>query len=236
MNSMLMRLLARAVYMNEAAADGGDVGSAAPAAVESAPPAAAPAAAESTLMGAEPAKLDAEGNPVVDPAAAKTEDKPVGAPEKYEDFTIPEGMAVDPEVMGAFQGWAKSNNISQKAAQELVDLQTKMSQGGEEARREQLGKALEAQSTAWANEIKNDPDLGGDKFPATMAIAVKAMQFAPPELRELLNESGIGNHPALIKWCHNLGSAISEDKMVMPGNQTSGGKLSAAEIMYGKGN
>jgi len=194
---------------------------------------AAPAKTEAELAAMTPeerAAHDEDNKPAEAP-------KPAGAPEAYADFTMPEGVQADPELMTSFAGVAKELGLSQEQAQKLVDLQAKSAVGGEKARAEALEAALTKQSEAWVNEIKSDPEFGGDKFEATLATASKAMQtFGSPELRGLLNESGLGNHPELIKLFHRIGAGISEDSLVMPGNNAGAGKRSREEIMYGQGN
>lgn len=221
MNTFLRLMGVR--FMNE-----GDAGGSAPA---PAAPAAAPAP---SLMGNEPAPA-ATPAPTAEQLAAMTPEqlaahdagtkdaaKPAGAPEKYEAFTVGEGLELDADVMTGFTDWAKANNISQEAAQQLVDLQSKLASAETTGRAERLQKALDDQRTGWETQIKSDPEFGGDKFLATMETASKAMQaFGTPELRMLLNESGIGSHPELVKLFHRMGTALTEDKMVLPGNQAA---------------
>jgi hypothetical protein len=46
-------------------------------------------------------------------------------------------------------------------------------------------------------------------------VAKKALDaFGTAELRSLLNESGLGNHPEVIRFMFRAGKAISEDSMV----------------------
>ena len=46
-------------------------------------------------------------------------------------------------------------------------------------------------------------------------VAKKALEtFGTPELRTLLNESGMGNNPEVIRAFYRVGKAISEDKFV----------------------
>ena len=47
-----------------------------------------------------------------------------------------------------------------------------------------------------------------------LAIARKAIDLGPPELKELLNSSGLGNHPEVVKLAYKVGKAISEDRFV----------------------
>ncbi|MGP5443840.1 hypothetical protein [Pseudomonas helleri] len=159
-----------------------------------------------------------------DAAAATKKDgegKPSGAPVAYTDFTLPEGISMDADTLDAFKGLAKELNIPQEAAQKLVDLQTKLAT----KQAEDLQSAVVAQSQKWAAEVRNDPELGGENYDKSVASAIKVIQaFGDPALTELLNDSGLGNNPALFRFCHRISAAISEDKFVMPGSQTNAPK------------
>lgn len=225
------------VLMNEAVGDGaggpavapapaptGEAG-AAPAADATAttlltPPAPAPDPAATGTETKTPEQIQKEADAA---AAAKKDDegKPTGAPEAYTDFTVPEGIEMDGDTLDAFKGLAKELNIPQEAAQKLVDLQTKLAA----KQVEDLQSAVVAQSQKWAAEVKNDPELGGENYDKSVASAIKVIQaFGDPALTELLNDSGLGNHPALFKFCHRISAAISEDKFVMPGSQSNAPK------------
>lgn len=228
MSPLMMKLLGR-VYMNEADTGGGGGGApaAAPAPAAAAPtPAAegsvltppAPAAAPTPDAAKTPEQIQQEAD-----AKAKTEAdaKPAGAPEAYEDFTLPEGMEMDADVLGEFKGLAKELNIPQDKAQKLIDFQTQLAT----KQAEQYQAAVTKQSQDWAAAIKNDPDVGGENYDKSVASAIKVIQsFGDPALTELLNQSGLGNNPALFKFCHRISAAISEDKFVMPGSQTEAPK------------
>ena len=142
-------------------------------------------------------------------------DKPAeGAPEKYE-FKAPEGKEYDAEIIGSFSEIAKELNLTQEAAQKLLD-----SMAPKIAER-QMGQ-LEAIRNEWAQASQTDKEFGGDKLNENLAVAKKALdQFGTPELRALLNESGLGNNPEVIRFMYRAGKAISEDGYV--GNSTGAG-------------
>lgn len=227
MNRLMMKLMGH-VLMNEAPADGAPSGGAAPATPDAAPAAPAP---DSTLLTppAAPAATDPkpEGEPPAKPGdPAKPEDgkpkdegkkdEPQGAPEAYADFKLPEGMDMDAEVLGEFKGLAKELNIPQDKAQQLIDFQAKLAT----KQAEEYQAAVTKQGEQWAAAVKSDPELGGENYDKSVASAVKVIQaFGDDGLKELLNTSGLGNHPALFKFCHRVSQAISEDKFVLPGNQ-----------------
>lgn len=241
MSHLMMRLLGR-VLMNEAQADGGGGGGAdTPAAAPASAAATAPDAADATVLTPPAAPTAAEGKTPdqvqqeADAAAAAKkgdQDAPEGAPEAYADFKLADGLQMDVETLDAFKGLAKELNISQGKAQQIIDMQAAL-----EVKREQAETdARLKQSQAWADEVKNDPDIGGERYQASVETAVKVIQaFGDPTLTGLLNDSGLGNHPALVKFCHRIGKAISEDKFVLPGSQSSTGRKSNEEVFYGGG-
>jgi hypothetical protein len=141
---------------------------------------------------------------------AKTEGeqaKPEGAPEKYE-FKAPEGQKFDDTVLGAYSEIAKELNLPQDAAQKVLDKVAPVIQARQ-------AEQIEAVRTAWAESAKTDKEFGGDKLPENLATAKKALDtFGSPELKKLLNESGLGNNPEVIRAFYRAGKAISEDKFV----------------------
>jgi hypothetical protein len=214
---------------------------AAPAQDTTAAPAAAPQSDTTVLTpsapAAEPAPAAADAAVKPDdtkPADAKSKEgdavKPEGAPEAYTDFSLPEGMELDADVLGEFTAFAKELNLPQDKAQKIVDFQTKLAT----KQAEEYQAAALKQGQEWATAVKNDPELGGANYDKSVASAVKVIQsFGDDGLRELLNGSGLGNHPALFKFCHRISQAISEDKFVLPGSQSSTGRKSNEEVFYG---
>ncbi|HBC0624424.1 TPA: peptidase [Serratia marcescens] len=152
---------------------------------------------------------------------AEKENKPA-APEKYE-FTPPEGQELDANALAVFEPIAKELGLSQEQAQKLVDIYPQIQQ--------QQAEVWSKQVADWGEQVKADKEIGGDKFNASVGAAQRALdQFGNPELREYLNASGLGNHPALVRFCAKVGKAMAEDTFVVPGQ---GGQRSAADILYG---
>lgn len=148
----------------------------------------------------------------------------VAAPEKYE-FKNAEGQELDAEAVKAFEPIAKELNLSNEQAQKLVDVY-----GGKIMPKlvEQQAAQWQQQIEQWAEQVKADKDLGTD---ASIGAAQKAMdKFGSPELKQYLNETGLGNHPELVRIFANIGKAMSEDGLVT-GN--SGGAKSAADVLFG---
>lgn len=178
---------------------------------------------EETILGeaAEDATEQAETD---QPEEEQSEEKP-GAPEEYADFTLPEGMEIDPDLIAEFKAEAKRLNLSQEDAQKLVDIQAKLAEKQGKAILEQHQKTV----AEWAEQVKTE--LGAD-YKKELAFAAKAInKFGTPELREFFNATGIGNHPELVKVFINIGKQISEDAFVEGKTKTA--PKSAAEILYG---
>ena len=149
--------------------------------------------------GKEPAPADAAKTEA--PAEAKA------APETYE-FKAPEGRVFDSEVIAEYSKVAKELNLSQEAAQRVLDAV-----GPKLAERQ--AAQVEAVRNGWADNSKADKEFGGDKLTENLGVAKKALdQFGTAELRSLLNESGLGNHPEVIRFMYRAGKAISEDRIV----------------------
>lgn len=204
-------------------APAGDAGAAAPAA--GAP--AAPSAGEQTGGDAGKTPEQVEADRVAAEAAAAEAAKAAGAPEKYEDFTPPEGSQLDAAVMQQFGDVARELNLPQDKAQLLIDKVAPVI-----AQRQ--AEQVETMRTEWAAQATADKEFGGDKLNENLAVAQRAMtQFATPELTKLLNDTGLGNHPEVIRFMVRAGKAVSEDGVVTGGVPAATGQQSAAQVLYG---
>lgn len=172
-----------------------------------------------TQQQVEGTQNQSEGQQSPDGNTDANNEAPKGAPEKYA-FTAPEGREYDPGVLDAYSEVAKELNLPQEAAQKMID---KIAPLIEARQTEQI----QAVKTEWAEASRGDQEFGGDKLNENLAVAKKALdKFGSPELRKLLNDSGLGNNPEVIRFMYRAGKAISEDTFVggSKGNQKSGPK------------
>jgi hypothetical protein len=161
-------------------------------------------ATDTSLLGAEGVKPEGEAKPEGE-GAKKTETE--GAPETYE-FVAPEGVELDKDLLGEFHPVAKELNLKQADAQKLVDIAAKIIT--------KQFDALAATHEAWAESSRTDKDIGGDNLQPSLTLGKKVLDaFGSPELRTVLNETKLGNHPALIKAFAKIGKAMSEDVLVI---------------------
>ena len=135
---------------------------------------------------------------------------PEGAPETYEFNTkvadAPEEL--DPEVITAFGEVAKELDLPQEAAQKVIDKVAPVMQA-------QQAKMVEQVKIDWANDAKADQEFGGENLNANLEVAKSSLKaFGTDALKSLLQESGLGNHPEVIRFMYRAGKAISEDAYV----------------------
>lgn len=132
------------------------------------------------------------------------------APENYEFSNevadAPEKL--DSEVLEAFSDVAKDLNLSQENAQKVLDKVAPVIQARQ-------AKVLEEARTQWAETSATDQEFGGENLNANLETAKKALSnFGTKEFSTLLLESGLGNHPEMIRFMYRAGKAISEDTYV----------------------
>jgi hypothetical protein len=192
-----------------------DATNAAPATSGAPATSAAPAGAAPTASGA-PASLLTEGGQGEAKPGEGTQSQPGEAkpgsevPETYE-FKMPEGVELDDAAAAEFSTLAKELKLPAAEAQRVADIAIKMAQ----RQAEQTAKTVKD----WADQSKADKEFGGDNLDANLAVAKKAIDtFGSKELKALLVESGLGNHPELIRFAFKAGKAMSDDTFVKGGN------------------
>ena len=133
-----------------------------------------------------------------------------GAPDKYEfnDKVADAPEVLDPEVLTAFGEVAKELDLPQDAAQKVLDKVAPVIQARQ-------AEQVEQARTEWAESSKSDDEFGGENLNANLEVAKTALDaFGTDPLKQLLSESGLGNHPEVIRFMYRAGKAISEDSYV----------------------
>jgi hypothetical protein len=143
----------------------------------------------------------------------KSDGKETTVPEKYE-FKMPEGVELDTAAAEEFSVLAKELKLDQATAQKVADIAAKMQQKQADAQAQTV--------KGWAESSKADKEFGGDNLQQNLSVAQKAIDtFGSSELKTMLKESGLGNHPEIIRFAFKAGKAISEDGFVKAGARTS---------------
>ena len=182
-------------------------------------------------------ETDAEGDGAEKPEKEQGDEKedgeePEGAPEKYESFTLPEGLEADADKAAKFEELARKNNLSQEAAQDFVDQAAQLVQDTADKfaagqRQMWLDKLAD-----WHKEIKADPDFTGDKLQPSLGMVVSAIdEFAasPEDAQALKDTVGISNHPAFLRMMRNIKASVSSD--TAEGGGSGGSEPSSEELL-----
>lgn len=203
-----------------------------PAVVATPTPEAKPAEtpAEATIIG-EVEKKAEEVKPGEEKKPGEAEKKPEEKTEpiKYEPFKLPEGVTLEAEALASAQKFMSEElKLPQEQAQKLVDFHV-----------DALKKEAEAPYQLWADtqkkwqdEVKADPTIGGDHLPAVKTRISKLLdEYGDPGVREALNFTGAGNHPAIIKTFAKLAEKLVEGSFV-PGGGSAPVPKDAASVFY----
>jgi hypothetical protein len=120
-----------------------------------------------------------------------------GVPEKAEDYTfnIPEAAKayVSAEDLKAFQGLAKSFNLTSTAAQKLVEFESNRALAARKAYEDYVAAKKKESIEGLRAEY-------GDKTESLLAAALQTVEaLGGKELRDEMENSAIGNNPLLIR-------------------------------------
>lgn len=218
------------------------------------------------VQAAEGAELAKEAEPQsVEPAPVPT----------YEAFKLPEGVSFDSDRLGVFTGLlaeaesAKGDHAKmQEFGQKLMDQHIEGIQAAIKNITDANAKVKDTERSGWKAAFEADPEIGGKKKETTLnavnAVLAMASTLDPTtgapyadakvksarmsELGQLM-ESGIGDHPALIRTFSNINKIISDKNKIIadlrtkyeseanvqmvPGTKPSTTSKSAIERRYG---
>ena len=169
------------------------------------------------------------------------------------DLEVPEGFSMDDSATKEFAAFAQELGVDQEKAQKMLNRHV-------ESLNDTLGtsdKARKEVHESWASESMNDKEFGGTNLAENIVGARKVMNsFSSPatdgdgkpvmhqegvmkghqmtKVEVLLNQTGMGNHPEMIRIFHRISKAISEDTFVQGDMKPTEKKKTHADIMYGE--
>jgi hypothetical protein len=202
----------------------------------------ATATKETTSIATEGAKTETKTEETAKTETAKTETKAETKTEvkaevkeevaKTEVFELeaPKDGLLTKEYVTQFQKDAIEAGLSKDEAKNLLDTQHRAVQDFDSRTKASVEKAKEE----WRNMSRADTEIGGDNFNKTAEISKRVVEkFGNDAFKKLLNESGFGNYPEVLRFLSKVGSAFSEDQL-KAGNPSSGGTTkSREEILFG---
>lgn len=213
-------------------------------------PPAAPAEKATSLLGTALEVKPAEDKPAeikVD-AEKKEEGGQSGEPAPlpvFEAFTLPEDFSSDgtrldefTKELADFETATKADHAMLQAfGQKLVDRHV-----AEVQRLNDFYKtAFENQKNDWKQSFEKDPEIGGNRAQTSINAAIQFIEThggsteQKAEFRSLMNTTGVGNHPALIRILAKANAVLAEGKP-LPGTKPPAASTSKVERRYGKMN
>jgi len=168
-------------------------------------------------------------------------------PPVYDPFNLPEGVTLDKErsdkftnILAELETTGKVNHtLVQQFGQKAVDFHLEEVKRVTEEIQDMYKKTWERQKTEWKDSFLKDLEMGGNRFQTTIDSALTFIRThggtseQQTEFRNLMEESGLGNHPAMIRLLANAGRAMAEGKPLAAQRPVPATK-SRIETMYGK--
>lgn len=151
-------------------------------------------------------------------------------PESYK-FLIPKDSPLNQTQIEKIAAHAKSTGMTQEAAQAYLNERSSDYSSFITSQT----TAMKEQSKQWIEELRNDKDFGGDAFNENVELAKRYVDtFFPDEVKKVLNETGLGNHPGLVRGMIKAQRALktAEDKYVQSRGVTQD-KSSPEKVFYG---
>ncbi len=179
--------------------------------------------------------------PVVDPAVATaTAQKAAGVvppttptdpPKAIEyDLKLSEHSPLTDSDTERILAEAKAEGLSKEAAQALIAREEKAIDDYEDKRNEHVEKIR----AGWLGEVEADPEIGGANFKESVELSQRVLKnFGSEKLLKVLEETGFGNHPEIVRVFSTIGKNIADDKFVK-GNSQLPAPQSTKDVLYGE--
>lgn len=170
-------------------------------------------------------KEGAEGD---DGAGDEPDNTVPGEGEDY-DFTLPEGVEMDAAMAEAMSPLLKQMNIGRADANALAEALTGYLSGQAEATMNAYVEKVEG----WTAAARKDPELGADWEKNTQIANAGLQKFGTPELTAALQETGMSNHPEMIRFMYRVAKATGNDTLDR-GKEVDTSDIPAETSWYGK--
>jgi hypothetical protein len=153
----------------------------------------------------------------------KTEEKPSEKPALpvYDEYKFPENFTPDKEavseltkIIGEVEIGKLDHKGYQEFGQKLIDLATKNTQVSIDRYTESLIQQHNKTGDEWLSAFKKDPELAGGNIGETISTLQDAVgrfggnEAQVKEFRDLMVNTNVGKHPALIRVIKNMNDKI----------------------------
>ena len=130
----------------------------------------------------------------------------LGRPERSDGYDF---GADDEGTLDDFKEFAHQTGLSQNQAENVLSLFSDIQEEEEKQRKQSIDDL----------KLSSEQDLQkewGKNYDGKVDMATRAFaQFSSPELRSIMNDTGLGNHPEMIKVFAKIGEMLGEDSLVV---------------------
>lgn len=194
------------------------------------------------------AKTPVEGEkPKTEEVKQEGQSEEPAPPPVYDAFTLPEGFTLDEaqtkqftDVLAELETTGKIDHaLVQQFGQKAVDLHTSLMKQAQEDLTKFYQTSWDRQKTEWRDTFLKDPEIGGNRFETTVNEALTFIRThggtadQQTEFKNLMETSGLGNHPAMIRLLANAGRVMSEGRPLAATTPVAPPK-SKVSTLYGK--
>ena len=160
-------------------------------------------------------------------SAPQNADAPTTSQDPYAAVSLPENSLLSAQTLAAFKQTAAQVKLPAESLQTWLSYEeNRLQTASQTAEKEQCKKLA-----TWARQTQ---EMFGPQWQEEVSKAVRAADaFGGAQLRQLLEETGLGNHPVIVRTFHAVAQRICED--VTPGGAPSAQTdKTFTEALYGK--
>lgn len=150
----------------------------------------------------------------------------LSGPEYYVFQFAPETV-VDTALIDEFKRFAFEQKMSLENARLMAKFYEKHVLGQSKKQSQEQAELLQSMQKA----CEEDSEFGGMNFYDNMRYAKAAvLRFDDGSLAKILNDTGFGSHPEVVRFMYRVGKALAEKEMPLAKESTA--EKSAAELFY----
>lgn len=137
------------------------------------------------------------------------------------EYKFPENFTDDYVTKAETLELLNKHAVSQEALDDLIPTFTKVAEKVQQ-------KSLEAwrdQVKTWADTSAKDKEFGGEKYDENLKTVVRPVldRWGSDELVDILDQTGIAEHPAVIRFLYKAGLDVAKDGEMVFGDRDSKG-------------
>lgn len=165
-----------------------------------------------------------EGDKTLQDSKEKGQSVEPAPPPSFEAFTVPDGIELNQErtkiftdLLTELETEGKTDHVLvQKFGQKAVDFHISEIQKTVTDLQKSQQDAWDRQKVQWKEEFLKDPNIGGENSKVTIEAANSFLRThggteqQQKEFRSLMDSSGLGNHPVMIRLLANAGRVMRE--------------------------